>query len=445
MRFSLYKPQAIHELGQRANQEDTIYPVMGEATEQNRVFLVCDGMGGHEKGEVASAAVCKGISEAVEAHLTSDRPFTKSDFVQALDHAYGVLDEADVNKEGTMGTTMTFLCLHRGGCLAAHIGDSRIYHLRPSTGEVLYRSRDHSLVQQLYELGELSYDEMKTSPRKNVILRAVQPYQDEPSKPAFVLIKDIQPGDYFYMCSDGMLEEMEDDELMAIVGGELSDEEKKDELIRRTVDSADNHSAYLIHIKEVLPEEGDEAYPSDEEEQRKRNKALNDTQKNVAWDMFPPTSNHVASSPLAMGQVPSAADSPTLPAGVKTTEKRTRKNVLVWLLPLVLVVALGVSACFLFCGKSTDAVAEDEEEATTPQQNIVSKPLIPLQGSDEQQVPEEETEITKPVTSPTEDDIVDFVINGPGNSESSGVPQQQVVVQSAADENATGEKQAPKE
>ena len=183
-------------------------------------FLVCDGMGGHDKGEVASAAVCKGVSEAVESCLTEDQPFTKTDFMHALDHAYDVLDEADVAKEGTMGTTMTFLCLHRGGCLAAHIGDSRIYHLRPSTGEVLFRSRDHSLVQQLYELGELSYDEMKTSPRKNVILRAVQPYQDERSKPSFVLIKDIRPGDYFYMCSDGMLEEMEDDELMAVVGSE---------------------------------------------------------------------------------------------------------------------------------------------------------------------------------------------------------------------------------
>ena len=207
------------------------------------------------------------------------------DFESCSTEAFSALDAADVNHEGTMGTTMTFMCLHNNGCLVAHIGDSRIYHLRPATGQVLYRSRDHSLVQQLYELGEISYNEMATSPRKNIILKAMQPHQEEAVNATLAHITDIKEGDYFYLCSDGMLEEMDDDELMDILRHDCSDEEKADELIRRTVDNADNHSAYLLHIKDVeRVNPGDQLLMSDEEEARAKNKALNDHQKDQAWD-----------------------------------------------------------------------------------------------------------------------------------------------------------------
>ena len=186
MKFQIYIPQGISQLGTRKNQEDTIYPRMGEATADDRLFLVCDGMGGHDKGEVASEAVCLGMSKAMKELLPAGALLTKDMFAQALLQAFETLDAADVNHEGKMGTTMTFLCLHKGGCMVAHIGDSRIYHLRPKSGEVLYRSRDHSLVQQLYELGEISYNEMGTSPRKNIILKAMQPYQEERAKPTII-------------------------------------------------------------------------------------------------------------------------------------------------------------------------------------------------------------------------------------------------------------------
>ena len=288
MEFKLFQPQYIHELGKRTNQEDSLYPADGMATEQNRVFIVCDGMGGHDKGEVASAAVCQGLSQRAEALFSADRPFTDDDFASALNEAFQTLDRADIEHAGKMGTTMTFICLHRGGCLAAHIGDSRIYHLRPATGEVLFRSRDHSLVQQLYELGEISYDGMATNPRKNVILRAMQPFQTDRVEPTLVHITDIRPGDYFYLCSDGMLEQMEDDEILAIVSDPTKTEEQKvQEFIKRTSQNSDNHTAYLVKIAEVINEAGDEAYLNDEPEARRRNKALNDPRKSEVWDYRP--------------------------------------------------------------------------------------------------------------------------------------------------------------
>lgn len=351
MKFQLYQPQAIHELGKRTNQEDSIYPLKGAATLGSRLFIVCDGMGGHEKGEVASAAVCQGMSKPAEEMLASSGIISDDDFQRLLNGAFSALDEADVNHEGTMGTTMTFMCLHNNGCLVAHIGDSRIYHLRPATGQVLYRSRDHSLVQQLYELGEISYNEMATSPRKNIILKAMQPHQEEAVNATLAHITDIKEGDYFYLCSDGMLEQMEDDELMDILRANCSDTEKAQELIRRTAENADNHSAYLVHIKGVEREEGDQLLMSDEDEARAKNKALNDHQKDTVWDFT----------------LPLVEEAPATIASQPLPKKNKLKK---FILPAVLLVLIAgiIVALLLLCGgkKSTDndTDLEDDQPST---------------------------------------------------------------------------------
>jgi protein phosphatase len=342
MIIQLHSPQAIQELGKRKNQEDAIYPLYGEATASDRVFLVCDGMGGYDKGEVASAAVCRGMSQATQRMLAEQATFTDEQFQTALTEAFDTLDAADSVHEGKMGTTMTFLCLHKGGCLAAHLGDSRIYHLRPQTGEVRYRSRDHSLVQQLYELGEISYNDMATHPRRNIILRAMQPFQEERSKATLVHITDLQPGDYLYICSDGMLEQMDDDELLGILSAPLTDEEKAQELIRRTAYNSDNHSAYLIRIKDVQTEPGDELLLSDEEEARRGNKALNDPHKDQAWDAGEEVNSVVDipdNAPAATTATPSTAAAPA-----------TKKKPAVWqpVLAVAMVVAIAIALKLLF-------------------------------------------------------------------------------------------------
>lgn len=255
MKFHLYQPLAINELGGRQNQEDAIYPLMGEVSADSRVFVVCDGMGGLDKGEVASDAVSHALGHLADVIRDAVPVFTDEDFRQCLSKAYDALDAADVNNEAQMGTTMTFLCFHDGGCMVAHIGDSRIYHLRPSLGDcrgILFRSRDHSLVQQLYEQGEISFEEMRTSPKKNIILKAMQPHQPARTEATIVHIDDVEPGDYFYLCTDGMLERMDDAALMSIFADDsTTDEQKRQQLIDATANNADNHSAYLIHIKDV--------------------------------------------------------------------------------------------------------------------------------------------------------------------------------------------------
>lgn len=264
MKYEIFTPIAIHELGQRTNQEDNIFPIMGAATTDSRLFIVCDGMGGHEKGEVASNLVCQSISQYFQSHqVTSEQGFSDEIFRDALQYAYTQLDKEDDGATRKMGTTLTFLFLHRDGATMAHIGDSRIYHIRPGKG-ILYQSRDHSLVFELFQAGEITYDEMRTSPQKNIITRAMQPCEENRVRADIVHTTDIQPGDYFYLCTDGMLEQMVNEEINTLFSAPTSDEEKRQRLIEATQCNSDNHSAYLIHIKDVICEQGDDTKTNDE-------------------------------------------------------------------------------------------------------------------------------------------------------------------------------------
>ena len=265
MRIKIYQPLAIHELGKRANQEDSIYPIEGKATENDRLFLLCDGMGGHEHGEVASQRICKSLSSFLLQHAVASEGLEDKLLSDALAYAYEELDKLAVAGDTRqMGTTLTLLYFHSNGCTAAHIGDSRIYHLRPSSHTILYKSRDHSLVYDLYQAGELTYEEMKTFPQKNVITRAMIAGDRNHPKPDVIHISDIQPGDYFYICSDGMLEQMEDEELLDVFSANVRDEEKRQMLISETSENKDNHSAYIVHIKEVNHEEADVSLVNEE-------------------------------------------------------------------------------------------------------------------------------------------------------------------------------------
>ena len=146
------KVLSIYELGQRKNQEDCIYPPIGGVSDDDRLFIVCDGMGGHEKGEVASNAVCEKLSEYIRENYACEDVFTEEVFNEALAYAYDALDALDDGAEKKMGTTLTFLMFHNDGCFLAHIGDSRIYHIRPSEDKeerIQYVTRDHSLVNDL--------------------------------------------------------------------------------------------------------------------------------------------------------------------------------------------------------------------------------------------------------------------------------------------------------
>ena len=148
MKIELYPPLSIQEIGQRPNQEDSV------AEWSNRLFVLCDGMGGHEKGEVASQTVCQSLVKWFEANIKDDS-FTDNQLREAIEYAYQQLDQYADGSPKQMGTTLTLLYISNNGITAAHMGDSRIYHIRPGVG-VLYQSRDHSLAFDLFHIHSLS-------------------------------------------------------------------------------------------------------------------------------------------------------------------------------------------------------------------------------------------------------------------------------------------------
>lgn len=245
--MTIHPPLCFHQMGQRANQEDSIFPALGCASTESHTFIVCDGMGGHENGEVASSTVCRSFEAFLNGINADD--FSEAVFNRALAFAYDELDR--IGAATNMGTTLTFLHLNSSGAFMAHIGDSRIYHLRSNDADgnmqIIYRSADHSLVNELLSSGIITEEEARNHPKKNVITRAMQPGDHCNADIHFTA--DICPGDYFFLCSDGVLESIDDATLSAILASDISDEEKL-ELIRNNCNtsSRDNNSAYLIHV-----------------------------------------------------------------------------------------------------------------------------------------------------------------------------------------------------
>lgn len=270
MKVSFFQPLSIYHQGKREMQEDSIFPAMGQASELDNLFIVCDGMGGHEKGEVASSTVTEAISEYFFQNTSPEETLDDQVISGAIEFAYAkLMEKVDPNLDKKPGTTLCLLYFHRGGCTAAHIGDSRIYHIRPAEGKILYKSRDHSVVYELYTLGEITEQQMLTHPRKNIITKVIMPGSNS-LKPDVAHIADIQSGDYFYVCSDGMLEKMLDKELIDIFSANITNEEKRDLLLEKTKDNADNHSAYIIQIDGVMHEQRDKDIIDDEIEMMKK-------------------------------------------------------------------------------------------------------------------------------------------------------------------------------
>ena len=153
-----------------------------------------------------------------------------------------------------MATTLTMTFVGTTGITLAHVGDSRIYHFRK--GEILFQTEDHSLVNSLVKLGKITHEEVAHHPQRNVIIRAIQG-TDRPTEADVVLLDDIKAGDFLFMCSDGVLERLNNDELSDIfkhLGGP--------EEIKNAITSAcsgkthDNFSFYIIPIQNVLDSAG---------------------------------------------------------------------------------------------------------------------------------------------------------------------------------------------
>ncbi|GHT35304.1 protein phosphatase [Bacteroidia bacterium] len=255
MNITIGKPFAISERGNRLNNEDFIYPSPEAVTTDQRLFLVCDGVGGADKGEIASALACDHFQTYFSTMLGKEEP--TADFIQkAIQYTEAHFDTyLEAHPEATgMATTLTMLYIGTEGITLAHVGDSRIYHFR--NGNILYQTEDHSLVNSWVKLGQITPEQAVNHPQKNVILRAIQGSAHH-TEADVALIQDLQPGDYFFLCTDGIMENFSNEALSAVFQRQLSPEITKDVLMESCDGKTrDNFSFYIIPIQNVQDSPG---------------------------------------------------------------------------------------------------------------------------------------------------------------------------------------------
>ena len=217
----------------RTRNEDTHY-----ADAALGLFLVADGMGGHQHGEVASALVRDVVVERVSSGHNLIEAIRQAG-EKLLAHASDPLDLLP------MGTTVAALQLEADGYLVAWVGDSRVYLWNQGLRQV---SHDHSLVQALIEAGRLDPAEASRHPQRNVLTQALGVTAAEQLHIGMARGR-IEPGMRFLLCTDGLTEGVDQDAIARIVSrGDLASQECVDQLLLSALDAGgdDNISVVIV-------------------------------------------------------------------------------------------------------------------------------------------------------------------------------------------------------
>lgn len=250
MTIRLALPQAIYEVGGRSQNEDHIFPPPGSATAKGMWYIVCDGVGGANKGELASQLLSEGLNQYFTDYPPIG-PITEEYLQAALTATEQQMESyvTDHPEAHGMATTLTLLFLDEKGATIGWIGDSRVYQFRE--GQCVYQTQDHSLVNQLVQQGVLTEEEAEHHPRRNIILRAVKG-SSEPADLEVYQTSDIQPGDIFLLCTDGLLEQWNTQSLAELSGSGLSLANIRSTLHSKSQgQTSDNFSAYLLQVDKV--------------------------------------------------------------------------------------------------------------------------------------------------------------------------------------------------
>ena len=202
---------------------------------ESNVFAVADGMGGHNAGEVASALAVEGLRRAAAAGFSA-----AEGLIAAINTTNATIHEASggLSEQRGMGTTLTALVPlpatdgEPQRVVVANVGDSRIYLWRGD--ELKQVSADHSYVQELLSEGLITAAEARIHPRRNIVTRALG-IEGDVNADSWVLPMVV--GDRYVLCSDGLVDEVDDAEIAAILRASTNPQVAADHLVQ----VANNH------------------------------------------------------------------------------------------------------------------------------------------------------------------------------------------------------------
>jgi protein phosphatase len=215
---------------------------------ESNVFVVADGMGGHNAGEVASALAVEGLRRAAAAGFSA-----AESLVAAINTTNATIHEASggLSEQRGMGTTLTALAPLPAAdgepqrVVVANVGDSRIYLWRDD--ELKQVSADHSYVQELLSEGLITAAEARIHPRRNIVTRALG-IEGDVNADSWVLPMVV--GDRYVLCSDGLVDEVDDDEIATILRISVDPQVAADHLVRVANDHGgrDNTTVVVVDI-----------------------------------------------------------------------------------------------------------------------------------------------------------------------------------------------------
>lgn len=259
--WSLERSQAMqvgsaHSTGiVRSHNEDALFVMTGRVFGKDPLsgfglFLVADGMGGHRAGEVASAisikTVAKRLTEQTVVHLLEmGNNRVQSNVEDILQKALEEANQAVVDKVPGGGTTLTAAFVMNGEMVIGHVGDSRAYIIEGDEMKVI--TRDHSLVERLRELGQLTEEEAATHPQRNVLYRAIG---QGANLEIDTLTEPVPHGGHLLICSDGLWGEVPDDIIHRIVVHADHPQSACEEMVRaaNAAGGPDNITAVLVRF-----------------------------------------------------------------------------------------------------------------------------------------------------------------------------------------------------
>ncbi|MFZ3063610.1 MAG: Stp1/IreP family PP2C-type Ser/Thr phosphatase [Actinomycetota bacterium] len=202
---------------------------------EDKIFAVADGMGGHRAGEVASSMAIDILKKRAGEFEEGDTP---QRIQKMLKEALDEVNDAIVKKGETqgdylgMGTTLTAFHISERRIFLVHIGDSRAYLIRKE--KITQLTQDHTLVADMVGKGEISEEEARIHPLKNILVRALG---TDVKAEADLLSEEVQPGDRILLCSDGLSSMLRDEEILSIV----NESESLENACQRLIDTANTN------------------------------------------------------------------------------------------------------------------------------------------------------------------------------------------------------------
>ncbi|MGA8043085.1 MAG: protein phosphatase 2C domain-containing protein [Terracidiphilus sp.] len=237
----------------RTNNEDSMGSFIPASRSQARshgyLFVVADGVGGMDLGEVASStAVGVVTDEFAKAQPGAMLISLMPRLLQSANAAVHDRTLAPEFRGKKMATTMVACALRHDQAIVSHVGDSRCYLVR--NGQARQVTQDHTLVNEQRKLGLISAAEIAESDSRHVLIRSLGP---ELFISADTTAVTVQPGDHLILCSDGLHDEMRPEEMAAIVTQHKNIEDVAQELVARAVeiDGNDNTTAQVIRVRSV--------------------------------------------------------------------------------------------------------------------------------------------------------------------------------------------------